>query len=430
MKIENNGSFTLKALLAVNLFIIQMYILFNGLWIFNKYSNPYALFITSLIIPVYFLWLLIAENYQIENKKVAIGTNILAGILGIITIAICYQALQALFIKWDAPRYSDVIPQLETQYNRFSNGKFPYALVDLPGYQAYPVYMPLHWLPIAIPKYFGLDVRWVGIIFFAMTTFLYAYKIANNKADIIQKIVAIFLPSLVIWAYVLSANIDLPVSLETEIAAYYMVLAIGLATRNLLIITIGIILCLLSRYTMIFWLPLFLILLFLNTPLKKNIWVWGSIFFSTLFIYIIPFYLKDPSILSQGISYHNAAAIYEWNGCGHPPVSETFESGINFAHHMKDLFQSGDMTHRVFMARVVQGSLILCLMLAGLLIHRRWRSKLNFYDLSLAMLYMVLLCFFMFGPLTYRYYYMPLFAVSAIICSKIILLSKPDSTDK
>jgi hypothetical protein len=179
------------------------------------------------------------------------------------------------------------------------------------------------------------------------------------------------------------------------------------------------ILCLLSRYTLVFWLPFFAILLWQNTSFRQNTSVWISVAASALLLYFFPFFMKDPTILAKGIAYHNGAAIDEWRGYGDPPVSWTMEQGIHFARHLK-MATSGGAKHQVFVARAVQAATMLLLLFAGLWGWRRWRERIHFLDFSLLMLYLFVLFFYFFGPLTYRYYLIVPMMISAVICGRVL----------
>jgi hypothetical protein len=345
----------------------------------------------------------------------------LGALTGAVSIGLCYEELRKMFVQYKNPRdFSDVIPQLETLYNRFAHGQFPYAPVDMGGYSPYPVYMPLHWLPIGIPEALGIDLRWIGFGLMVLAAGLYGWQIMQGNRPLWSQLLAIVLPSISVWGYILWGEIDLPVSLETVIAAYYLVLASGLGSRKVSWITVGLVLCLLSRYTLVFWIPLFAILFWTNMPRRQNVRVWLTVAASVVLLYVIPFYLKDPTILTKGVAYHNQACEDEWKGYGDPPVSWTMERGIHFAIQLKGILP-GDAVHQVFLARVLQGSIMLLLLGLGLWDYRRNRNRIHHLDYSLLMLYVVVLCFYCFGPLTYRYYLIVLHVLAAVVCGKIIL---------
>ena len=406
-------------IIPLSLFFRQLYQVLYGINDYNQYQNPKYILLISLFIPLIYLYGALTSGNQPVQTKISLPVKIFSALLGFGSIAILFKTIRRAFTLYiDPSKQSDVIPQLETLYVRFSHGEFPYKGVPMPGWTPYPVYMPMHWLPIAIPKLLHVDVRWSGILLLAIAVGLYTYHTYKENQNRLILLIAAILPAIVLWYFLSTDYIDLPVSLETIIAAYYLVLAVGLMARNLVITTVGIILCLLSRYTMVFWLPMFLIFLWFNNSRKQNITVWLSIILSFLFVYIIPFYLHDNSIFIKGINYHNFAVLNAWTF-----QHTVFETGIYFGQHMYDAFQ-GTMEQKVLLARKLQGTCMLGLMGIGLLLYRILKSKISYYDLSLAMLYYFLLFFYLFGPLTYRYYYFPFFIVSAVIVGRTLMFAE------
>ncbi len=410
-----------KVIIAtVALFLAQLYLMFKGGSLFGKYWNPILLFTVSMAIPIVYLrWSRHLKNH-LASKKSFVWT--IAGISGMILL---FPAIHGGLEKYPDPaQYSDVLPQLTTLYQRFENGIFPYALVPLKGYSPYPVYMPLHWLPVGIPYALHVDVRWVGYIMLALAIGFYGW-LAGNGTRTFAVIIGAITPAVVLMAYLLSGEIDLPVTFEPIIAAYYVVLAAGILGRNIYVIAIGLIMCLVSRYTLIFWLPLFAVLLLREFKWAKNGIVWASVFLGIMALYVFPFLMKDTTILQQGVEYHNRCAIDEWTGYGNPPISYTFEAGIHFAQFFKNIFP-GDMTHRVFYARIVQGALMILLNVAGLFWFFRMKDKVDPLEFSFVMLYVFLMFFYFFGPLTYRYYYITPLVFSAIMTGRIVAQNKSD----
>lgn len=340
---------------------------------------------------------------------------------GFLSVLVAYEEVRKAFIKFSDPiQWSDVIPQVQTLYDRFANGELPYAPIDFVGYTLQPIYMPMQWLPVGLANLFQIDLRWIGFAFLAFAAALYGWYLSKQPGNIWGRIPALILPSLPLWTFIKLGPADLCVSYEIIAGAYYLLLASGLLIRNLWLVTIGIVLCLLSRYTFLFWLPLFALLLLFEKGLKKSLFVWGAVVVSFALLYIIPFYLKDPTMLDRGLSYYMGATVAEWNGYGDPPVSWTHENGISFAPIMKAAF-SGDMANRVYWSRMIQSAMLLLVFLVGLWAYRRWRDRIDLYTFSLVGLYTFLTVYYFFAPLTYRYYLFSWLVVSAVLCGKIIM---------
>ncbi|MBK9336624.1 MAG: hypothetical protein IPM98_08520 [Lewinellaceae bacterium] len=408
---------------ALLLFIAQIYLTFHGVDYFTKYWNPLVLFLVSLGIAVLFFGQRLRQIPAVSPALRALHPGVAACWIvgGMLTIFLGYEELRKLFVQYADPgQYSDVLPQLEAQYQRFLRGEMPYAPVDL-GYNApYPVYMPLHWLPLGISDALGIDSRWSGYILLVLAAGVYGYWVGRQNASVGARILALALPSLGLWGFILWGKLEVPVSFEIVIAAYYLVLAAGLLGRNLRWITIGVVLCLLSRYTLVFWLPLLAFVLWQEYPRVANFRLWGTVLLSMLLLYIVPFYLRDPGIFAAGLKYHNDGAIAQWIGQGDPPVSWSMEKGVYFGINMKAHFP-GDAVQQVFLARVLQAGLMLALLGFGIWAYRRWKNRIDGFSLCLVLLYAVLGCFYFFSPMTFQYYLLVLFALSATVVGKVVL---------
>ena len=409
-------------IVGLSLFILQLLLSFRGSIWFGKTLNPWLLLLVSMAIPVYYFYLhLKTREHDIPDRKSAyeplnwlwLGVGALAMFLG-------YEELRKMFVQFTPTSdYSDVVPQVEALYNRFREGVFPYQPVDMGTYQPFPVYMPLHWMPLFITDILNADSRWAGYILLVLASGMFSFHMIRKETALYLKIIIALLPSLALWAFILWGGMEIPVSYELNIAAYYLVLGIALYKRNVYWVLAGLILCILSRYTLAFWLPLFALLFWIYAPKKQSIITWGSVLAAFLLFYYIPFLSKEPEVLLKGVQYHNHAAVDEWKGYGDPPVSWSFERGIYFAPHMKAIF-SGDMEQRVFKARVVQGSLMLLLFIGGFFLYRRWKDRIAWQHYSLGMLYAFMAVFYFFGPLTYRYYFIVLFMLSSVLVADII----------
>ena len=411
---------------ALLLFILQIYLTFRGVHHFSKYWSPLILFFVSAGIAVLYFRRLLAQAARQGGDRL-LPLRWLPAVLwvlgGVLTIVLAYEELRKLWVEFPNPaQFSDVLPQLEAQYQRFSRGEMPYAPVPLPTHMPYPVYMPLHWLPVGLSGWLGIDPRWAGFGLLAMAAGIYGYWVGRQNAPTWARIAALFLPSMGLWGFILWGRLELAVSFEIVIAAYYLVLAAGLLGRHIPTIVLGLILCLLSRYTLLFWIPLPAYIWWKELLPQTNYRIWGAVGLSVLLLYIFPFYLQDPDIFTTGIKYHNDGAIAQWKGFGDPPVSWTMERGIYFGINMKAVFP-GDAAQQVFLARALQGALMLALLGFGVWAYRRWKERLSPYALCLGMLYAIVGCFYFFSPMTFQYYLLVMMVLGAVVVAGIMLTS-------
>lgn len=416
-----------KVVIPVILLLLQCYVVVYGRKWLGPNGNSLVLFILLLLVPLYYLSLLKkGEAPAVQSSSVS--KLLIGGGVGAAAIAATAPWFDKLFAEYNNPgQLSDVITQLNALWERYASGKFPYYPIEEYSWHPYPVYMPLNWLPLALSHWLHCDNRWIGILFMIIANAVWGIYVWRNQVNVVVKLLAISLPMFILVFYIKWAGMDISVSLETLIAAYYMILAIGLLQKNIYIITLGLILCLLSRYTFVFWVPLFAIVYWQNIPRKTNIMMWGAVGLSVLVLYIIPFYLKDPTILKEGILYHNNCAVAEWNGYGEPPVSYTFVPGVYFASYFKNLLP-GDSSQEVFLMRGIQAGLMLLLNITGIWYYQRNKQRIDYSFFTLLMLFVFLLFFYMFSPLLYKYYHLVTLSVSAVLCGAIMLSRNRETT--
>ena len=409
--ILKNNKFYLLLLL-----ILLLSLHFGGkLVISNSFLNPFLIFLGYCLFAIFAL----QNTIKSAPSKFAIKNIILFFLLGFSVIALGYEEFRKVVISISVfDPYSDILTQLIAQCNWLLNGEFPYQEVSSPffGHRPFPVYMPLQWMPLIIPIKANFDVRWIG--FWALALAFGAWGIFYFRRVVfsLKSILLFFIPTLVFLGF--SLKIFGPiygVTIETLIAAYYMVLMMGLLSKKTWLIALGISLCLLSRYTLLFWLPLFAYVFFKENTIKKNIQLWGAVAIAVLLVYIIPFFSQDTTIFSKGIIYHNLCAMSEISGFGPYHISGTFTEKIHFAEFFKSVINNTDDVYTTKIIRIIQLLVMLLLNIVGVLVYEKNKAKNTFdvYNFLAVFLILFIAFFYLFSPLTYFYYLMvPLYLLS------------------
>ncbi len=402
------------------IFGVQLYLVLNHGQAVGKFVSPYLLLGTTLLLAVFYFQAKLSKGESTSAPSQVGHEKYLGSFVGVMVMGLATLSFIGVMNAYPDPsKISDVMPQLEMLYQRFSEGIPPYSLVPFESYSAYPVYMPLHWLPIGFTDWLEIDARWIGIILLFPAMAIFGQSIMKSNVHIGKQLVAVILVSLPIFGFFKYAQLGIGVSLETVIVAYYLVLAAGLIQRNLTLITLGIVLVLLSRYTFIFWLPTFAYLMIWHFSFKKSMIILGIVLASVVGVYIIPFIMKDPNIFLDGINYHRKAVVGEWMGYGNPPISYSMEDGMTFAGNLKRML-SGEMADRVFINRVLQAGMLLLTMAIGLVAYHTKLKRMNIFDFSLGMLYAFLMIFFIFSPLTYLYYMIVPMVMAAVLVADVL----------
>ncbi|MBK9257481.1 MAG: hypothetical protein IPM42_18625 [Saprospiraceae bacterium] len=316
---------------------------------------------------------------------------------------------------------SDVILQNQILFERFIRGEQPYAPINEIPYAPYPVYLPLQWLPIGLGMYFGVDLRWGGIFILFI---IYVFFILDLDYSRIHKFYLLPLLLLPLYTVSLSNHFrmeDLNSVFDIHIYAYYFLLAYGLYKMDDRIIFLGLVFTMLSRYTAIFWIPLLFMILY-HVKGKKVVLkyiILGIITF--LLFYILPFFVRDPSILLQGLDYHNRCGIAEleyFTVKNIVPYNTTV--GLSYLQFYADILSKLEASKAVTLLRIFQFVLMLLVNIAGWLYFRNNKLKVieNPSGFLLSFLVIQMLLFYASSPLVFSHYW---FTVTPVIV--IILLN-------
>ncbi len=288
--------------------------------------NPIWLLLISLCICI-------LPFIHISGKKITKGPSPIyatAGLMGLCALLLGFliPGLQAIYLKYPIEvAQSDIIPQIDVMLRRFFvEGVTPYQKITEFGYEMFSPYMPLHWGPFIITETLGVDHRWLPFSLYALVSLWLAFRISRLDIHLGWKVVCVSLPALLYWNMMTHMDTIFGHTIEPLIMAYYMFLCLSLSSKSVVIRALGLMFCLLSRYSVVFWVPLWLWVIWKKEGLKPAIWVAGLAGMGVLFLYVIPFLLPDPSIISQGLAHHqlvtNTAWTFEgwYHGSGKPLI--------------------------------------------------------------------------------------------------------------
>jgi hypothetical protein len=191
---------------------------------------------------------------------------------------------------------------------------------------------------------------------------------------------------------------------------YYLLLAISLTTHSRIFQIITVVLCLMSRFSLLFWLPLYAFMLFTKEgwrpTLRFGLWI-----FAGCIVLYGPFLFKDPHIFFNAQAYYDMASVGEWTRSDKPPH---LYNGLGFAVYF--LERGGDVVFQI--AALKKYLLIITPSVSVLLglIWWRFKDKLDFPLFALCSLKISLAVFYAFIQIPYSYLY-----VTPIVTSLAIL---------
>ena len=417
---KRNFSLT-PLLLGAFLLFLQLWLILLGGGMLGKYWNPVLLFLVSIGIAWYYLFLHLRKTAIPDQQLPVRISHSIAWILGAMLIFfLSYEEWRKVMVVINPEEVSDVVTQALVLFDRFEHGVFPYTAIRIKNaYDLEPIYMPFQWLPIGLAKPFDLDIRWIGFGFLMLAFGFLGWGVSRINKPAWIKVLVLFAATSTFWAWIMWTNLDITGTYEMVTGAYYLFLAAALLSRNIWLIVAGIILCLISRYTLLFWLPLFALLLYMAKGMKWSIRVWSIIGIAVLVLFVIPFYLKDPEFMVRAYAYYHRYTVSEWS-----KETWTDELGVSAAVFGKKLC-IGSPADCVSSVRTVQLTILLFIIVAGWYLFKKWRDRIDLYSLSLIALYLSVFCLLFFAPLIFRYYYFSLTLISGIVCCKIMMFAIP-----
>ena len=185
---------------------------------------------------------------------------------------------------------ADMLPVIKKMDQRFLNGQWKHVYDNIPelwnGTQ--PIYLPAMWVPFAPAVALNIDVRWITVaclfFVFAATTLILSFK--QKSSYIILLIAGILLCWLLLED---DTHSLISFSEEGPVVLHYFLLVFALVSENIFFIGIAACLCMLSRYSLVGWLPAFFIFLLINKKNKQAFIFTFLGMLSFLFLFIIPF---------------------------------------------------------------------------------------------------------------------------------------------
>ncbi|HRP88797.1 MAG TPA: hypothetical protein PKX92_02035 [Edaphocola sp.] len=235
--------------------------------------------------------------------------------LGLV-LAVSFFVNNTIFLKHPIiAKESDVIPTIIELCQRLLAGNFVYEPIEKFGYHLPVTYLPMQWLPYVPAEYFHFDYRWIVVAIWLLVSFI-VFKDAQ-KYNNAQQILGY--GSLFLLPYFLSSVMpDKPIggivfmTVEFMVAAYYVLLMKCIHFKSAIVRGLIVAICLLSRYSLVLWLPLALVVLWMNEPKKKLLITLATIIIFILCIYVIPFLSHDWMAFYKGYKYYDNAAFGEW----------------------------------------------------------------------------------------------------------------------
>jgi hypothetical protein len=382
----------------------------------NVYITPVLILVTSVAIGGIYLGIgrrssgtPAVDATPVRRWAVVAASMLFAGLSVAVYMSLskCFSTIR---ISENDVSQSDVIPTVMNMVKSFAKGGPAYYSIPFVGYSVFPGYMPFQWMPYLFAEWLHFDYRWIPAIVLWLAALFYFFKGMRGayaaRAAGWQLLVPVW--PMVVWLTLVHDDWYLfAITVESLVAGYYLFTATVLRDRNVLLLGAGIAMCLLSRYSIVLWVPLCVVVYASSRQWKQAVAICGVVALFFIVFFWLPFLRKDPSLISNPYAGYSTAALSIWsqarliNGYGFEVWAMTYLPGT--------------MANRLAIYNHLHLGLLIISVVAMALYYmlRRERYTVSSYLLFSLKIYMTL--FYSFIQLPFKYLYMVPLMVSATI---------------
>ena len=323
-----------------NFILLTLIMLEIGFLLYTKNKipqtiNAVAFTLTSILFGI----VLLTRFYNKKVEKTATDStggksNLYLVVLTVLPSIILLPLLFQIYHKYPIDiAQSDIIPTIALMAQRLLAGTYVYAPSLDFGYLLSPTYLPAQWMPYTIAELLQFDYRWVSQTIWVIAFLVLIYRL--SKTD--ELYTKLFVPLISYFLYITVFGREKPFftnTVEIMVAGYYIFFIIALNTNKWLHIALAFTVCLLSRYSLILWLPLWAFVMWVSGQRRLMLQVTGVTMALIVLIYVIPFLSKDWQSFSHSIEHYQRAAIGEWQHLDKKGMPYSIYNGVGFAHLM------------------------------------------------------------------------------------------------
>ena len=369
---------------------------------YGPYWNPVLFYTASLLLCGF------AFGYWLDRPVAAApASGRTVRRLPLAWIGMLLGAVQVLYVQ--APviashpvdvRSSDIIPILQAYVGRFRSGEVVYRYLTTLPYPLFPNHLPLQWLPYVPADQLGIDYRWWALgILLLVGLGAYHLLLARQPLTLVGFLLKMALPGYMLYRLITRDGELYANSVEPTIIAYYCLLAACVLSRSALLQGAVLVLCLLSRYSVLFWVPFYLWVLWREAGRRHAVVVAAVVLAGLVGIYVVPFLSKDWTIFTHALSEYRIATLGEWSRGDEPPQ---LYGGLGFAAWFHT-YVSGDIAARISVLQRVHALVSVGAVGLMAVLYYRFRGRYNYRVFALIGLKFYLATFYAFIQIPYPY---------------------------
>jgi hypothetical protein len=345
-----------------------------------------------------------------QNEIIFIGYIVIFAALGFFG----WLWLRSFFDDYPVdPSRSDIIPLIQKLNQRFASGEKVYEPVNDFGYTMYPNYLPATWWPFSVAEKLHLDYRTWTYIIMSTVLFLYGWFIYRSDRKLLLMLLSFATIALFLWYQPSTFGW----TVEPMIVAFYLLLVLGIYLQRLWLIGLALVLCLLSRYAVVLWVPALFILAFAYLGKMKTI-ATAFLVVACIGLILWPFLQDSPHMLQNGYDYYTTSTLGEWKGQSWQSPGESpfqLSQGYGFAIWFYK-WGKGDITQKLQLLKIVHFAICGLITLVSIIWY--WQKGRKWLPLKWALLlslHLYLVFFYAFIQMPYAYLFFTPLMVSMMI---------------
>ncbi|MCE3007143.1 MAG: hypothetical protein LW884_02175 [Bacteroidetes bacterium] len=304
--------------------LLVAYMANNMTW-FGPYGGPigYLLLIAGLLA---WLWRQPTSIFYLgrtQPNPQLLGTWLAGAALGMLLVVGLVAANPLDVAK------GDIVLVVQVYVQRLLAGDVVYQMVTVGPNNVYEAgYLLFHWLPFVPAELLGIDYRIAAFCYFQLALLVAGFRLLGGLPGRWPLVLMVATQVVVLLLIRLNPNVHI-YTIEPLIYGYYLLLLVWGLGSNRWLAVLAFLLCLLSRYSLVFWVPAALVVVLRLHGWRHTLWVFGLTLVG-LAVFFLLFLVHDPLVVLRSLQSYTTATVNEWtyNTSGGRPVHLYFGRGL------------------------------------------------------------------------------------------------------
>ena len=300
--------------------------------------------------------------------------------------------------------FADIIPALQAYARRWLVGAEIYTPLTWElGYFELPTYLPAMWFPFVLAEWMGFDYRYMAWGIFLLGVAFYELLVWRLHKNGLQTLLLALLPFVTFYAFITYVWAYVGITVEYMLLGYYALLVAGILLRWWPLQALGLLLCILSRYSLVFWAPLYLGLMFFYGSRRHALLIAGTVAVGVVALSIVPYLSHNWGLFMEVQRSYTDAAAYEWKHLNGEGLPIHVYNGLGFASFFYK-YGHGSLYDRIGLLKTVHvGLLVSIVVAAGVVYYRQNIQRTDYRVFVVVILKLYLATFYAFLQVPYAY---------------------------